>query len=70
MAMLFGVLAKNGEILDTINCGENNYMIAINIGNQRNKIPSYSHIRTEKSGISVINSNLGNLVEHSSKKVW
>lgn len=47
MAMLFGALAKNGEILDTINCGENNYMIAINIGNQRNKIPSYSHIRTE-----------------------
>lgn len=68
MAMLFGTLAKNGEILDTINCGENNYMIAINIGNQRNKIPSYNHIRTEKSGISVINSNLGNLVEPSSKK--
>lgn len=68
MAMLFGALAKNGEILDTINCGENNYMIAINIGNQRNKIPSYSHIRTEKSGISAINSNLGNLVEPSSKK--
>ena len=67
MAMLFGALAKNGEILDTINCGENNYMIAINIGNQRNKIPSYSHIRTGKSGISVINSNLGNLVEPSSK---
>lgn len=68
MAMLFGALAKNGEILDTINCGENNYMIAINIGSQRNKMPSYSHIRTEKSGISVINSNLGNLVEPSSKK--
>lgn len=68
MPMLFGALAKNGEILDTINCGENNYMIAINVGNQRNKIPSYSHIRTEKSGISVINSNLGNLVEPSSKK--
>ena len=67
MSMLYGELAKNGEILELVDCGDNNYMVSINIGNQRNKIPSYTHVRTNKDGISVINSNLGNNVLNNFK---
>lgn len=68
MAMLYGDLAKNGEILDFVDCGNNNYMISINIGNQRNKISSYTHIKSDKGGIKVINSNLGNVLLNDNKK--
>lgn len=67
MSMLYGELAKNGEILELVDCGNNNYMVSINIGNQRNKIPSYTHIRTTKDGISVINNNLGNELSNNFK---
>lgn len=48
MTMFFGALSKNGEILNLVDCGNNNYMVPINIGNQKSKIPNYYHVETDK----------------------
>lgn len=68
MTMFFGALSKNGEILNLVDCGNNNYMVSINIGNQRSKIPNYYHIKTDKNGILVVNSNLGSEVINNSEE--
>lgn len=62
-------LGKNGEIIDFKDCGNNNYMFALNIGNQRNKIPDYLHCRTTEEGMVILNTHLGNYLNQTDLNV-
>lgn len=68
MSYIHSSLVKNGEILDLLAIDNNNYLISINIGNQRNKISNYLHIRTSPKGIKIINKDLGNKVIRNIQK--